>query len=119
MEDTRKELERLEKELLTEDELPVPFTDDDVFLHDDILREILSEDKKPAFPDPDKIYEPEEPMEYHNYSNDYGQESLKEARLMKKQKKNEKVIIGLMITASVLCLGIIGMLIYWLEVFFK
>ena len=119
MEDTRKELERLEKELLTEDELPVPFTDDDVFLNDDLLREVLAEDKEPAFQDPDKIYEPEEPMEYYNYSNDYGKEPRQEAQLMKKQKRNENAIIGLMITASVLCLGIIGILIYWLEVFFK
>ena len=30
------------------------------------------------------------------------------------EKKEDKLLIGLMITASCLCLGIIGVLIYWL-----
>lgn len=105
MEDTRKELERLERELLAE-EAPVEEEGID----------------GPAFDDPEEIYDSEEPMVYCNYSNDYGKELQEFAETggeeaTGKEKKNDKAIIGLMITASVLCLGIIGVLIYWLEVF--
>ena len=110
MEDTNKELERLQRELLAEES-------DDL---DELLADFLDE-PTPAFDDPEKIYEPEEPMVYCNYSNDYGKD-LKEfaengGDMKKKKKKDDKVLIGLMITASVLCLGILGVLIYWLETF--
>ena len=119
MKDTNKELDRLERELLADCK---PVTDEEVdsILDDALLREILAEGKEPAFADPDKIREPAEPMTYCNYSNDYGRDISDPAEnggeeKMAKKKKSDKVLIGLMITASALCLGIIGLLIYWLE----
>ena len=122
MEDTRKELERLEQELLADEELTLTDNElDELFLEDDLLREILAEDAEPAFDDPDKIREPAEPMVYCNYSNDSGkdlQEFADGGADAAAKKKNDKIIMGLMITASVLCLGIVGIMIYWLEAFF-
>jgi len=112
MEDRDEELERLEQELLAQE-------DDDI-LEDALLREILTETDGPAFEDPDEILEPVRPMVYCNYSNDYGKDLQEFAesggdKKMAKKKKGDRLLIGLMITASVLCLGIIGILIYWLE----
>ena len=104
--DTNDALERLQKELLAAEP------------EEDILEEtmILSE---PAFDDPDAIGDPEEPEIYRNFSNDYGKELEKEAEeaQMAKKKKNDKLLIGLMINACALCLGIMGILIYWWEAF--
>lgn len=108
MEDTQKELERLQKELLAEEP--------DI-LDDKVLEELLKE-PEPAFDDPDEIHDSQEPMAYRNYSNDYGRDAQEEAPAAE-QKKEDKVLIGLMITASVLCVGILGVLTYWLAVFLK
>ena len=96
MEDTRKELERIEQELLAEEE--------------------IGENPELALDDP------EEPVAYSNDSNDYSEELQEFAETggqenLREKKKNDRVIMGLMITACFLCLGILGVLIYWLEVF--
>lgn len=128
MEDTREELNRLEQELLSQEqnddnelldelirEVKEESADDDIFLDDALLREVLPEDATPAFEDPDKIHEPEE-LIYSNYANDYGKDLEDEAQ---EQKAHEdKLQIILMIAASALSLGIIGILIYWLVAFF-
>jgi len=103
MDDTQQELQRLEQELL-----------------DESLQQPIR-DKKPAFEDPEKLRVPETDMVYHNFSNNYGKETEegKKAAYAAAKKKNEQIILGLMIAASVLCVGIIGVLIYWLEVFFR
>ena len=113
MEDTREELNRLEQELLSQEqnddnelldelirEVKEESADDDIFLDDALLREVL---------------EPEE-LIYSNYANDYGKDLEDEAQ---EQKAHEdKLQIILMIAASALSLGIIGILIYWLVAFF-
>lgn len=108
MDDTQKELQRLEQELL-----------------DEPLQQMMKE-KKPAFEDPEKLRTPEKAVAYHNYSNNYGKTNKPAARAERKKaaeqaakKKNDQILVGLMITASVLCVGILGVLIYWLEVFFR
>ena len=138
----QKALEQLQKELLEDDlledtestnlsdnlldDLPTalfnnPTTPDEPEFS---LEEILAEEFEevvPAFEDPDKIHMPKEPMEYHNYSNDYGRDS-EDTDLdnkKKKQKIEDNWQIALMAVASFLCLGIIGVLIYWMEVFLK
>ena len=135
----QKALEQLQKELLEDDLLSE--TSDSGFsdnLLDDLpaglfdnskpaepefsLEDILSEEQEsviPAFEDPDRIHTPAEPMEYRNYSNDYGRDA-EEAAMKKKQRKQKNEDnwqIILMAIASFLCLGIIGVLIYWMEVF--
>lgn len=132
MEDTREELERLEQELLAEEqvdaneqlldelirEVKAEVDEDDIFLDDAILREVLPEDAAPAFEDPDKIHEPEE-LIYSNFANDYGKDMQDEEAEAQAQKAAEdRLHIILMITASVLSLGIIGILLYWLVAFF-
>lgn len=137
MEDTREELERLEQELLAEEdvaqqeqpdadelldaliqEVKAEVGEDDVFLDDAMLREVLPEDATPAFEDPDKIHEPEE-LIYSNFANDYGKDLLDEEEEAQANKEAEdRLHIILMITASALSLGIIGILIYWLVAFF-
>ena len=107
MEDTRKELERIQQELLKEEKTI------DTILEDEELNALLEERSQPAFDDPEKIHDPEEPMVYQNFANDYGA-----TRVKRKDNKtgDEKVILGLMITACALCLGIICVLGYWLGV---
>ena len=115
MDDRQKELERIEEALLEE-----------------LLREEEEEEKEekketpiPAFENPDEIRDPEEPLVYCNFSNDYGKELEQENQkrheqaALRKKKKNDKVIIGLMLAVSVLCVGILGVFIYWLETLMK
>ncbi len=102
-EDTKETLKRMEMELLSvEDEKDI--------LEDEMLKEMLSQ---PAFEDPDDIGQPEDPEVYCNFSNGYGQDLEKPEQ----EKPVDKVNIGLMITASALCLGIIGVMVYWLVKF--
>ena len=110
--DTREELERIEKELLAQEP-----RDEDI-LDDELIREVLAE---PAFEDMDEIKDPEEPLVYCNFSNDYGRDLEKNATNETKEKlsKSDKVDIGLMIAASALALGIIIVMIYWLTNFLK
>ena len=116
--DRQEELERLEKELLTDmeaQEEEINVEDTDIAL-DELISEVLAE---PAFEDTDRIHEPEEPLVYCNYSNDYGRDLKEFAENGGKteKKKSDKVDMALMITASALCLGIIGVLVYWLAVY--
>lgn len=132
MEDTREELERLEQELLAEEqaeqdeqlldelirEVKAEAYEDDILLDEESLREVLPEDAAPAFEDPEKIHEPEE-LIYSNFANDYGKDMQNEAEeVLAKKAAEDRLHIILMITASVLSLGIIGILIYWLVAFF-
>ena len=121
MDERNKELERIQKELLAqEDTIPLEELSVDDILADEELGALLSEKKEPAFEDPDQICDPEGEMRYNNFANDYGKnteadgdeedEALRAAR-------NEKIQIGLMIAACALCLGIIGILIYWINMF--
>ena len=111
-EDTKRELERLERELLAREEED---QQDDTLLED--IKDILGEEEPvaPAFDDPQTIHAPKGPMVYCNYSNDYGRDLQEFADTGEEpKKKTDKVSLGLMITACVLTAGIIGVLIYWL-----
>ncbi len=85
----------------------------DDILSDEKLNALLYGQPTPAFEDPNQIHTPENGMVYHNYANDYGND---EAELQKLQENDDKVLIGLMLAACGLCLGIIGVLGYWLAV---
>ena len=121
--DRSEELERLEKELLAamdaheeeQEEFGILEDDTDI-LADQLIREVMAE---PAFEDPDRIHDPEEPLVYCNYSNDYGRDLKEFAENGGKTEKNktDKVDMALMITASALCLGIIGVMAYWLVMY--
>ena len=106
--DTKQELERLERELLDQE------PEEDIL--DGAIIQDLMQETEPAFEDPDMIHTPKEPMVYCNYSNDYGRDlkQFAESGGQEPEKKEDKLLIGLMIAASGLCLGIIGVLIYWL-----
>ena len=108
--DTREELERLEKELLEQE----PVQEEEDLLDDELLREVFAE---PAFEDMEQIHEPEEPMVYCNFSNGYGrdlEQTEENEEEQPEKEKDDKVNIGLMIAVSALCLGIIGVMIFWL-----
>ena len=133
-EDIKRVLEELEQDLLEdmpqklknnqkvqEQSVPVssPSEEDDI---DAILAKILAEgedpvfENQPAFKDPDKLDITEEPVRYYNYSNDYGSRTAARKKSSRKQEKSEdKWLIALMGVASVLCLGIIGILVYWMQ----
>ncbi len=134
--DTQQELERLERELLEADGAPLELEDldfsdldlpesvaaDDEFDQEFLaeIRSILNNDGpvEPAFDDPQTIHEPEEPLVYCNYSNDYGRDLQAFADDPETEApKTDRFTVGLMITACVLTLGIIGVLLYWLVAF--
>lgn len=134
-EDTKKILDEIERELLLaqdpmeEDELladlPESLLEEDKQMQvDAALERILSESQSEgaAFEDPDQTNVPQEPVNVCNYYNDYGrdipEESQKEEPEAKKKKEDMTLVI-LMAVASFLCLGIIGVLIYWIEAFLK
>jgi hypothetical protein len=109
--DTKRELERLERKLLQQEDQQT----DDELLED--LKEILGEEPvvEPAFDDPQTIHTPKEPMVYTNFANDYGRVPVEEVpEEAPKKRKPEKLTLGLLITACLLTLGIIGVLLYWL-----
>jgi hypothetical protein len=113
MRDTQEELERLEKELLR-DETTVIETPPEDLLDPEFLKGVFTE---PAFEDPDVIKDPEEPLVYRNFSNAYGNDTTPAEPAAPAAGKDDRVDMGLMITASCLCLGIIGVLVYWLTTF--
>ncbi len=156
MEDTKKELERLEKALLADETVAVPRVEDDLTedlpedltadmelpadlleelaepqeepekaedeVDDAVLDALLAEVSGPAFDDPDALPETDETMVFRNFSNDFGKDldnygEQEEEKSPEEKKRDDKVIIGLEIAACALCLGIIGVLIYWLVAF--
>ncbi len=117
--DRDQELERLEKELLADimkdedlladipidslDTTPADWDDTQIFSDEELLN--LNFDEPEVTPEP-PVEERSEPM--------------KQAKKTKKSKKREdRWLTILMAIASFLCLGIIAVLIYWLEVFLK
>ena len=110
--DTREELERLEQELLAD----LPETDE--LREEDLLADV---DLDEIFEDLADPVEVSEENAYSNFSNVYSDELQEFAdnggEEPQKRYFGDKLTIGLMITVSALCLGIIGMLIYWLEAF--
>lgn len=119
--DRDQELERLEKELLAD------IVDDDDLLAD-IPIELL--DTTPANWDDTQIFsdeellnlnfeepeiEPEPPVEEKSAPMKQSGKTKK----AKAKKLEDKWLVTLMAIASFLCLGIIAVLIYWLEVFLK
>ena len=110
MDRRKEELERIEKELLAEEDT-IEMSVEEI-LADEELNALLDDKNEPAFDDPEEIREPEGEMQYNNFANDYGKEDEEAAA---KEKKDEKIVIGLMIASCVLCLGIIGVLIFWLN----
>jgi hypothetical protein len=114
MRDTQEELERLEKALLN-DETTVIETPPEDLLDPEFLKGVFTE---PAFEDPDVIKDPEEPLVYRNFSNAYGTEPTEKPEAPAAgSAKDDRITMGLMITASCLCLGIIGVMVYWLTTF--
>ena len=113
-----KELERIQKELLAEEEIMNELlTEEDVsleeLLEDEELNELLRVDAEPAFDDPVKIHEPKKPLVYQNFANDYGAPKRDPAAEIR--EKDQRTVMILMIIASLLSLGIIGILGYWIS----
>ena len=128
--DTREELERIEKELLSADpqsdtliiqmpleeaSAPTQLPEEDALedlLEDTLMKDILSQ---PDFEDAEQVKDAIEPEVFCNFSNGYGKDlEQQEYAEPETQKKNsERIDIGLMIAASGLCLGIISVMIYW------
>ncbi len=116
--DRDQELERLEKELLAgigEDEdlladIPIELLDTAPVTWED--SENLPEEELYAIPE-EPEYDPKPPVN----NGDTMKQTGKKTKTAK--KREDKWVIGLMITACFLCVGIIGVLIYWLEVFLK
>lgn len=128
--DREQELERLEKELL----------ETEVLTEDDLLADIptsllFSDTDTPFIAEEDPVFEDEEPLPstddilkdcaFLNENNSTDEDVLmSQPKTSKKTKaaskrKEDRWQIALMAIASFLCLGIIGVLIYWLEFFLK
>ena len=141
MEDRNEELERIERELLAEepqdlDKLMKAFLEEPLQdaeeaktadipeaaapSFDDAATIVIPRDVAPAFDDPDQTVIASEPVAYCNYSNDYGKDiekAAEEEAALKKKKRDDNTIINLLSVAAGLCVGIIGILVYWLVKF--
>lgn len=128
--DREQELERLERELLADeviddddllsdipiellDTRPLSWTEDDDLLIEELISETPEEPEVPQ--------EIEVPQETETHDGEIMSNGKKKATKKTKadQKREDRWLITLMIIASFLCVGIIGILIYWLEVFLK
>ena len=70
----------------------------------------------PAFEYPEDIRTHREPKVYANYANDYGRDLRHFARSGgKTRKKLDPVAVALKIIICLLCLGIIGVMFYWVR----
>ena len=127
--DTREELERIEKELLSaepvedtmvihmpleeaaapEEELPEEASLEDL-LNDTMVQDILS---RPGFEDAEQVRDAQEPEIFCNFSNGYGRDLEQAEQAESEKDRSDRIEIGLMIASSALCLGIIGVMIYW------
>jgi hypothetical protein len=107
-----------DEELNFAEELPSYEENGPLFTDETLILPNVGTDQGPAFDDPQTIHEPEEPMLYRNFSNGYGRDLPKE-ETKSTISKSDKIDIGLMIASSGLCLGIIGVLIYWLAAYLK
>ena len=117
--DREQELERLEKELLAgieaEDDLLSdlpPELLDTISLGWEELNPAITEESLEITPE-DLMYYPQEPQPIVQPVKKENPKKVKNAK-----KKEDRVLTTLMAIACFLCLGIIGVLIYWLEVFF-
>ena len=84
----------------------------DDILQDEELNALLNDGTEPAFEDPDQTRPADGDVPYNNFANDYGKEEQDAEAEIK--ARNDKIAIGLMLGACGLCLGIIGILIYWI-----
>ncbi len=139
--DREQELERLEKELLAEEpeddllaDMPISLLENDTVLEDIFpAEEALSPCEEPneeiapeeelLTPDgeenlPEEAEEIAPPAEGGKYEGKFMKKTKKKPTKAD-QKREDKWLIGLMIAASFLCVGILGVLIYWMEAFLK
>lgn len=103
--DTQAELDRLEREIWREDKDLSDILADDVLKDLDEILEQEAAEKAANQPAAPEHIEDEEDYDDYEDEEDYPDE------------KKDGLTIGLLITASALCVGIIGVMIYWLENF--
>ena len=91
------------------------------FVDDAMLDALLAEVNSPDFDDPNAMGISDETMVFHNFSNGYGEDldgygepEQDEEPDEETKVRDNKIVIGLMIAACALCLGILGLLVYWL-----
>lgn len=101
--DTKKALEEFEEALRTES--------------NELAEEDLLSDLEGIFDNMAEPVEVNEAQAYSNCPNDYSDELEDFANQKEKKVYGEKLTLGLMLTACALCLGIIGVMIYWLNNF--
>ena len=80
-----------------------------------LAEELLEEQEGPAFEDPDVLETGPEPEVYVNYANDYGEALQEFAESGGELSREDSGLIVWMLIASILCLGIIGVMLYWLQ----
>jgi hypothetical protein len=107
--ETQEKLDSLEREIWREDK------DLSDILNDDVLKDVnellqQEEQKKAA-------QQPEEPQPAADESDDEDEDNEDEDEEENEMTGKDRLTIALLITASVLCIGIIGVMIYWLENF--
>ena len=113
--ETQAELDRLEREIWNED---IDLTD---IMADDVLKDLdallAQETKEQADQQPEvKEAAPAKPEQKNMEVYDDFEDEDEDADLSEEENK-DGLTIGLLITASTLCVGIIGVMIYWLENF--
>ena len=85
----------------------------------ELMAEALQEEQEagPAFEDPDVLDVGVEPDIYSNFANDYGRElqEFAESGGEEQEDRKESILTVLMLIATILSLGIITVMLYWLQ----
>lgn len=85
----------------------------------ELMAESLREEQEagPAFEDPDVLEVGPAPEVYSNFANDYGRELQEFADNggELEEDRQDNVLTVLMLIATILSLGIIGVMLYWLQ----
>lgn len=108
-------LEEIEQKLLQEEDVPQQSILEEI--EQGLLQEVLLEEQGdgPAFANLDTLETGPEPEVFSNFANDYGRERSRRKGGKFAAQENDSVMIILMLIACILSLGIICVMLFWLQ----
>ena len=118
--ETQAQMDRLEQEIWNEEKDLADILADDVLKDLDELLEEAAAQSDSQQPREEPVAPEAKTEERLNAFDDYeDDEDYEDYEVNHYKEREDRLTIGLLITSCVLCMGIIGVMIYWLETFLK
>ena len=118
--ETQAQMDRLEQEIWNEEKDLADILADDVLKDLDALLDEAAAQSDAQQPKEEPVVTETGTEERINAFDDYeDDEDYEDYEVNHYREREERLTIGLLITSCVLCMGIIGVMIYWLETFLK